>query len=250
MKCHYIIGMRLLIGAFALVLLANLTSQPGSTNSDAHKNKMNFYGMLTLSNVSTTPTAQQQTNTQIKVDNISIGRMYEHIPVYGKPKNPEDKPDIVTSYLNLGEIASIEPVRVNDRPVIDKFAGRDYIEIIIRLNSTAQGEPNPEQHYIVERNRKVYCDQLSDGNPIKNELQFEGIAKLEILGYKQRDADKEVQCVSSSALSGSQEIMKEIEATSADLQKAEPGQMEQLMTKLNNLVKRLKDSLYSIFSMS
>lgn len=249
MKCHYSIGPRLLIGTIAFILLANLTSQPGSTSSDAHKNKVNFYGILTLSNTSTTPNAEQQINTQIKVDNISIGRMYDHIPVYAKPKNPDDKPDIVTSYLNLSEIVSVEPVRINDRPVLDKFAGREYIELIVRLAGTATGS-NAEQHYVVERNRKVYCDQINDGNPIKNELQFEGILKLEILGYKQRDAEKEIQCVSTTALSGSQEIMKEIEATSADLQKAEAGQLEQLMTKLNNSVKRLKDSLYSIFSMS
>jgi hypothetical protein len=242
MKCHHIIGTRLLISSIALILLVNLSSQPTSSNGDAQKNKMNFYGTVTLNNISTSTQGPEQ----LKVENISIGRMYQKIPVYFKPKNPESKPDIHTAYLDLVEIGFIEPVQANEHTVIDKFAGREYIEIKVTSNDTA----HTEQNYIIERNRKVYCDQMNDAGPIKNEFQFEGIAKLEIHGYKLRDADKEVQCVSSNALTGSQEIMKEIEETSSNMQTAEPGQVEQLMTKLNNLVKQLKDSLYSIFSMS
>ena len=241
MKCHLIIGSRLLISSVVLILLVNLSSQPGTNTTDGHKNKMNFYGTVTLNNVSTAAPEQSKLN----VENISIGRLFQHIPVNFKPNDPDSRP-VNIAYLDLVEIAAIEPIQKEGRAVIDKFAGREYVEIKVTSNDSA----HTEQNYIIERNRRVFCDQVNEAGHIKSEFQFEGITKLEIHGYKQRDENKEVKCVSSNALTGSQEIMKEIEETSSDMQKAEPGQIEQLMTKLNNLIKQLKDSLYSIFSMS
>lgn len=245
MKRHLILGSRLLISCIALILLVNLSSQPSSNSGDSQKNKMNFYGTVILNNASTTVQGTTQEQNKLPIENISIGRMYQHIPVNFIPKDPDAKP-VNIAYLDLVEIAAIEPVQKEGRAVIDKFAGREYIEIKVASNDTA----HTEQSYIIERNRKIFCDQVNEAGPIKSEFQFEGIAKLEIHGYKQRDENKEVQCVSSTALAGSQEIMKEIEETSSTMQKAEQGQIEQLMTKLNNLIKQLKDSLYSIFSMS
>jgi hypothetical protein len=160
-------------GIFCLVsfvMLANFSSQ---NSVDGHqKNKINFCGTLT----------DIQGNT-LDIDNISIAGSYDRIPVYQKPTNPDTKPDINTTRIDLQEVAAIK--LPSPEPVISKFKNREYIDIVIVSNDAQR----TEKQYIIDLNRKILCDELNDAGPIEKEISFQALGNLEINGYTYRDPE-------------------------------------------------------------
>ncbi len=154
----------------SIVTLANFSSE--SSVEGRQKNKINFCGTLT----------DIQGNT-FNVENISISGSYDRIPVYQKPKNPDTKPDVNTTRLDLKEVAVIK--LPSAEPVISKFKNREYIDIIVVSNDKKRTESN----YIIELNRKIMCDEVNDAGPIEKEISFQALGKLEINGYSYRDPE-------------------------------------------------------------
>lgn len=154
----------------SFTLLANFSSE---TSVDGRqKNKINFCGTLT----------DIQGNT-IDVDNISISGSYERIPVYQKPSNPDTKPDINTTRIDLKEIAELK--LPSTEPVISKFKNREYIDIVVVYNDPQRTEKN----YIIDLNRKILCDETNEAGPIEKEISFQALGKLALNGYSYRDPE-------------------------------------------------------------
>lgn len=157
-----------------LFFLAQFSSQRSTVGQE--KPKVNFFGTLI-----------DQSSNKYEVENITISGLYKQIPFYklpptGKAINPETN---ITRF-DLDEIYQITVHYKGNAPQLYTFKNRNYIEIEIALNDTKKTKST----YIIETNKKVYCDQATDVGLIEKELSFEAIDKLIINGHKERDTKK------------------------------------------------------------
>lgn len=158
---------KLCIMVSAFLICTHFSSQKTSTDG-REKPSVNVWGLLT-----------DTTNHSYKVENITIAGRFNDIAVYQKPIRPDINPDINTTRLNLCEISEI---RI-DSPAVLQFNKRDYVEIKVISNDNRK----TQNTYIIEKLKKVFCDEVNSAGPIEKELSFLAVNRIQIYGCKKRE---------------------------------------------------------------
>jgi hypothetical protein len=158
------------IAISAIVCCAHF-SQNSSVDGQ-EKPKVNFYGEL-----------YDQTGRHYNVENINISGMYRQIPFYKKPRKISMNPETNTTRIDLKETMEIRVPTRDEAAIVSTFKNREYVTVEIVLNDPQQ----TRNDYIIEKSRKLYCDEVSDAGPIEKELSFEAVNKIIIKGYKPRE---------------------------------------------------------------
>lgn len=130
---------------------------------------INFYGEITANN---------QTE---QADNITIGGLYEDIPLYGIPALSETSPSTNITHVRLDDIQAI--AHTIGKESIKEFKKRDYVEIELEFKN------KKKQKYLIERARKIYYEvPFSDPKiaPLEKELAPEALQKIVIKGHLQK----------------------------------------------------------------
>lgn len=153
----------LLFGTF--LLCANFGSDDTSVEG-REKPKINFYGKLT-----------DTSGNSFKVENITISGMYKQIPVYQKPDDKNTDPSINITRIDFTEI---DTIRVPHPKTVLTFNNRAYIELEI----SSKDPKKTKQTYIIERSKRVICDQINSAGPIEKDLAFQAVDTLSITGHK------------------------------------------------------------------
>jgi len=161
----------IMLGVLTALVCLNFGSSQDTSVAGNEKPKIDFYGSLT-----------DTTGNTYKVENISISGMYKQIPVYQKPALQEQDPSINITKLDFVEIYSI---KVPNQQEILSFKNREYIEIEI----TSRDPERTKQRYIIEKNKRILCDQINAGGLIEKDLSFEALDTLLIDGYRQPKND-------------------------------------------------------------
>lgn len=175
-----------------LLFLANWGSREASSD-ELQRESINFSGTL--------ETWQGQ---RYAVENISIDHRIKQLPLYEKPavastekqaytsdsyalkQNPAK--DFVKTKIDLQEIKSLE-VPDPERPwVYRKKNGTretEYLEIIV-TSKGMQGQPDRSTNYLIEANKKLYCDRMIGPCPEEREVPLVAMKKLTIESFKYR----------------------------------------------------------------
>lgn len=147
------------------LLCANFGTDDTSV-AGREKPRINFYGKLTDTSSKT-----------YNVENITISGMYKQIPFYQKPAQKETDPHINITRLDFSEIHSI---RVPQPNMILVFNNHQYIEVEI----TSKDPQKTKDTYIIEKSKRVICDQVNNAGPIEKELSFQAVDILIFEGHK------------------------------------------------------------------
>ena len=174
----------------SLVLFANFSSKQSMEAPE--KPNINFTG-----------TFIDAQGRKKNVENITIAGLYRQIPFYSIPTSTELDPTIDTTRIDLEEISEIRPAKTNPREAIRQFNNRDYMEVIIIFND----EQRDQENYIIETTRKIFCDIISQAGPLEKEISFEGIRKLIIEGFHDREKKSEQKHAGGSQKSAAQEAL-------------------------------------------
>jgi len=147
-------------------------------------------------------------DTEIDVDNISIGNNVKQIPVYSTPTtsskhidttkhritaNPEDFFPQVR--IDLSEIKTIETIYNGGEPIVWKYiegnrkkgqseddkVKREYTEIVAVSND------DTKNNYLLENRLLLRFNEKSKAGPKETKLNFKGLIKLTIEEYVDRD---------------------------------------------------------------
>jgi len=180
------------LSIITILIMANWAKETSEVAGDK-LHRVNFYGrIITVGNQDQEP----------KIDNISIDNIYKQIPVYLAPTtftkdiNPKtfvikaNPKDILTQVrVDPAEMRSITVRRVEGNPVVWKYMDgdklrREYIEIIVISND---GSKN---NYLIEANKKLHYNEISPAGPKESKLNFKGLRKLTIEGYRDRELEK------------------------------------------------------------
>jgi len=183
--------------AAGILLLANWGAREKSEVRGDRLHRINFYGsIITAAN----------RDKETKINNISIGNLIKQIPVYVAPttriKNKIDPTkyiikappkDILQQVrLDLYETKYIRTKRVGGNPVIWKHVKkeprkkeyktkREYIEII------ATSKDKTKSNYLIEKRKLLKYNEISPAGPRESKINFKGLIKLTIDGYKDRE---------------------------------------------------------------
>ena len=150
----------------AAFLGLNFSSQDTSVDGSDKKPPINFYGTLTDSS-----------GQKYQVEDITISGMYKQIPVYQKPKDKQTNPNVHITRLDFVEIHMIKIPNPQD---ILTYNSRQYIEIEV----TSRDTEHTKQNYIIERSKRIICDQINSAGRIEKDLAFEAIDFLVFEGHK------------------------------------------------------------------
>lgn len=210
-----------------LLLCAQFTSQKTSTDG-REKPSLNVYGILT-----------DTTNHTCNIENITIAGRFNDIAVYQKPLSPDVNPDINTTKINLCDISEI----IVGPAKVEQFNKRDYIEITIISNDKRK----TKNVYIIEKLKKLFCDEVNEAGPIEKELSLLAIKRLQINGCKKQEDQKCTprQCsytidqqMLDIHLTTTQKLINEIKTTAEELPEE---------TSLKNQILQLLDDLKTSF---
>lgn len=149
-----------------ILLCANFSSQD-STIAGGEKPPINFYGKLTDS-----------TGQTYDVENITISNMYRQVPVYKEPNDKNIDPSINITRLDFAEIYSITVPHQNE---VLTFNNRQYIT----LEVTSSDSQKTKQTYIIERSKRVICDEVNTAGAIEKDLAFQAVDTLVFAGHKE-----------------------------------------------------------------
>ncbi len=158
------------IALSALIFCAHFSQN--SSVEGKEKPKINFYGEL-----------YDTTGRQYHVENITISGMYRQIPFYKKPRKATMSPDSNTTRIDLKETFEILVPTRDEVAIVSTYKNREYITVEVLLNDPQQ----TRNDYIIEKSRKLYCDEITDAGPIEKELSFEAVNKIVINGCKPRE---------------------------------------------------------------
>ncbi len=153
-------------GLMAAFLSINFSSQDTSVDGSDKKPSINFYGTLT-----------DTTGQKYQVEDITISGMYKQIPVYQKPKDKQTDPHVHITRLDFVEMHML---RIPNPQDILTFNNRQYIEIEV----TSRDATRTKQNYIIERSKRIICDQINSAGRIEKDLAFEAIDSLVFEGHK------------------------------------------------------------------
>lgn len=126
-----------------------------------------------------TGTVQDNTGRTFKATHITISGLYKQVPVYAVPKDMKDdnyNPTINTIRLDLSEVGRIVVPHPDD---VHLFDNRKYIEIEVH-SQTETGKTSVASHYLIEKSKKVLCEQVNAAGPIERELSFAAIQHINI----------------------------------------------------------------------
>jgi len=179
----------------AIILMGNWGGRRVSQVSGDVLHRINFFGKLV-------PYANQ--DKTIEVDNISIGNNIKQIPVFVAPttKTNNIDPNLHTIKSNpkdilqqmrfdLSEVQRLETKRDGaNSPIIWKYMDgdktkREYIELV------AASHDKTKNNYLIENRTLLRYNEKSPGGfPVEGKLNFKGVLKLTIEGYKDREMEK------------------------------------------------------------
>lgn len=200
--------MKKIIGGVVIIFFcAHFSSQQSTEGRE--KPSINFYGILVNSQ-----------GKELAVEHITIAGLYKQIPVYGVPAVAPEKKSITqrkmiseedngfnpttdTTFIDLDETLEIRPARANPRDGIVTYNNRSYIEIII----VSADDNKTENNYLIDTNRKVWCDLKNQAGPIEKEISFESIKKLIIQGNKPTERASERRKLKTSETSAAKDAL-------------------------------------------
>lgn len=120
-------------------------------------------------------------NEKDTAENITIGGLYENIPLYGIPAASETSPTTNVTHVRLDDVKTIHHKRGKES--IKEFQKRDYVEIEVEFKN------GKKQNYLIERGRKLYYEiPFSDPKipALEKELAFEALDTARIEGHRQK----------------------------------------------------------------
>jgi len=158
-----------IVGAF--LICANFSSQD-STIAGGEKPPINFYGKLTDS-----------TGETYQVENITISNMYRQVPVYKEPTDKGTDPSINITRLDFIEIYSISVPHPNQ---VLSFNNRQYV----KLEITSRDANHTKQEYIIEKSKRIICDEINTAGAIEKDLAFQAVDTLVFEGHKATEEKK------------------------------------------------------------
>lgn len=150
------------MSCLALLMFINW-SVPSTQGKEAPR--LRYYGLLKTS------------NKEYPVDKVTIGGLYENIPFYGIPPNMDISPTADPTFLDLDDIVSIEPAFPTLKENLRSYKGREYVEVKI-----VEKGSNTPRHYLVEKERKIFCEEITAGAQHQREPHFEALQRLTIQG--------------------------------------------------------------------
>ena len=154
---------RLSLALAGFMVLGNFSTQDNSI-AGREKPHINFYGTLV-------DTEGQQYN----VENITISGIYKQIPFYKKPADKSINPTIHITRIDFAETKKISVPHPQDILIFDN---RSYIEVTI---TTSDGKVMP---YIIEKSKRLMCDEISKAGGIEKDLSFQALQSIEFHGHK------------------------------------------------------------------
>lgn len=167
---------RPLIAITMFLVSAHFGSQEESV-AGREKPHINFYGTLT-----------DTSGKKYEVDNITISGMYKQIPVYQKPDNKNVNPSINTTRIDFTEVQSIH---VPHPTTFLTFNNRQYIEIEVTSKNLSEGKSTHlKENYIIERTKRLICDQVNSAGPIEKDLSFEAVDTVTFTKHKVRQPEE------------------------------------------------------------
>ena len=220
-----------MLGIISAFLLCTQFSSQKSSTDGREKPSTNVYGLLTDS-----------TNHSYYVENITIGGRFNQIAVYQKPStnNPDVNPDINTTRIDLCEVSEIKI----ECPRVVQFNKREYIEIVIISNDMRK----TKNYYIIEKLKKLFCDEINEAGPIEKELSFLAVQRIQIQGCKNQEDEprrsyKSCPCNAADqkaidlTITKTQSLLRELENTAAKISNdQEDGTVKsQILQILNDL---------------
>lgn len=158
----------LAISALLICAQFSMDQEEGSVSGGGKKPAVNFTGTIV-----------DNTGRPFKASHINISGLYKQIPVYSKPINMQESdynPTINTIRLDLSEVATI---KVPDPERVHMFKERKYILLDVYLTNN----PQKKYEYIVEDNKRVFCNQINGSDPIERELAFPAIQTITIKNF-------------------------------------------------------------------
>ena len=216
-------GVVTVLGIATIFLAAGYSSQ--DSKESRAKPSVNFYGVL-----------KDTSGSTYKVKNITIGRMYSHIPFYAIPSDKKANPSDHTTLIDLSEEYQIRQSVPFDASV-SEFNNRDYVKIEI----ITKDKKKTKHKYLVEKGRRIFCEEDNESGAKEKELTFRALDTLTIHGYEKRE-DKEK--ATSLNLTTTALIIDELE----DLSKKLPEKDKGIKNKILNLISDLRHSIRSVFS--
>lgn len=234
MKQNFLIA--IFFSSIAIIFFAQFSGQNSSTPS-CIKPAINVSGIL-----------HDSSDQSYSVENITISGRYNDIPVYQKPKIATVNPDVNTTRIDLREVSEI---RLASQEIL-KFNNRDYIEIEI-FSKDARRTKNT---YIIDRNKRLQCDEINEAGPIEKELSFLAVKSLEIKKSRPRE---EVYCegkrnfelnknmVTDMTITKTKALINQLEDTTKQISKDNPKEAA-IQTQIMHIIEELKNTLKSWFA--
>ena len=158
---------RMGLATFSLLVLANFSSQD-SSGPTGSKPTVNIYGSIT-----------DTSDKTFEAENITLERMYKHIPVYQVvPKDATEKydPTVNITRLDLSEIAKIT---FDPHQRAQKYNNREYHVMNVYLKGTTT-----VHEYLIESDKKLICDEVNSAAPIEKEIKCKALKEISIKGFK------------------------------------------------------------------
>ncbi len=222
----------LFLNVAILLVLVNWGA-PETTVAGGNKHVINFHGTLYT---------WAQPEQPIKIDNISLDNLFRQIPLYTKPsiknkkiikkegnnyiilKNPRKNfTEIQIDLSETNEIIVPQPEKKwTYKPEENKtseYGNIVFVEIILVSN-----DKKTQSHYLIENNKKLYCDKINKAGPIEMEVPIIALKKLVIEGFTDRNLEKKKQL--------SQENRKEVDKfMKTKKQDLKPGNEKKMLRK-------------------
>jgi hypothetical protein len=203
---------RILLGATALAVCANWSSEFSTEPGVYKKQKINIYGTVL------TQEAAKLKKTPLVVNNISISNMTDRIILFEEQNTDKAERKLAndnkTTYITLPtnpkktaspklDLAEIKKIKVPEEntlyvyTVVEKKAGSEkpttvtteYIKIIKVLNDSK----NTESAYLIDNKQQLFFHEKNEAGPQEHTLPLSGLKELVIEGYKKRKTEKELQ---------------------------------------------------------
>lgn len=164
---------KIALSLWSMVLIIIFAQFSSQSVDGGEKPKVNFKGTVIDKNDPEHP---------YDVENITISGLYKQIPVYKKPPRKNMNPNTNETRIDLDEIREIRVPYQGEMPNLSTYQNRQYIEIEVISNDSKQ----TKNSYIIETNRKLWCDSINEAGPEEKRISFETLDRVIIKGYEDR----------------------------------------------------------------
>lgn len=229
---------KVLLASLAFIFCVNFSTQ--QSEESKVKPTVNFYG-----------TIRDTSGAEYNVDNITISGLYKRIPVYAVPAKATDNPQDNKTLIDLDEEYQIKQMIPHDASVVT-FNNRQYVKIEV----ISRDKEKTKRNYIVEKTRKIYCNEKCDAGPKEKEFSFTALDILTIDGYKSQEEEKsdEKKNDQSLTLTTTRKLIEELEEVSQQIPtdkqsfEANEKKIKGLKNKMLSLLDQLKKTIQALFS--